>query len=123
LDDLEMSKKTASLRARLRLIGAGILFVGLASAATVYVTAAGEPRAAAAYEIVGGEVFPIMHDDSKRYRRDVQMYGGKAAVMANDFSLWFFGLWQGTQLAYTLASLAAGCALACFCAAHFLPDQ
>ena len=41
--------------------------------------------------------------------------------MADDFNRWFSGLWDGKRLAYTLATLATGAALACFLTARRLP--
>lgn len=44
-------------------------------------------------------------EDTKRYLRDLEMYGGKANILATQFRRWFGGLWQGRPLAGTLAAL------------------
>src|SRR5262249_44013500 len=103
---------------RLYLMGAGILFAGLASAAWVYVTARDSERDAVSYEVAGGNVYAVSPEDSKRYLSDVERYGGKAAVLADEFDRWFSDLWHGTRLAYTLATLSIAVAIAFFGAAH-----
>ena len=118
-----MGGKNATLQMRLYLIGACILLAGLVSAALVYVTATDHRGDAVSYEMVDGNVYAISPDDSKRYLRDVERYGGKAAVLTDEFSRWFSDLWQGRQLAYTLASVAVVVALACFLAGYYLSHQ
>jgi len=59
----------------------------------------------------------------KSDRRNVELYGGTAAVVADALNRWFAGLWHGRPLAYTLAVLAIGIALACFLAARHLSDE
>jgi len=116
-------RKNSTLQIRLYLVGAVILLAGLASSALVYLTATDDRRDAIGYEIRGENVYVITTGDSKRYRNDLERIGGKAAVFADDFNRWFAGLWQGKQLATTLAVLAIGAALACFWAAHNLSNQ
>jgi hypothetical protein len=118
-----MVSAVANLRTRLRRIGASVLIAGLLAAACVYLLATDDSGDAVAYQIVDGQTFAIAHDDTKRYLRDVEMYGGKGAVMANDIGEWLAGLWHGRRLAYTLAWLSVGSALVCFWAAHALPDE
>jgi hypothetical protein len=36
---------------------------------------------------------------------DLELYGGKANVLANDFMRWFVGLWHGKSLAFTIACI------------------
>ena len=40
---------------------------------------------------------------SKQYARQLQRFGGKAAVMFDEFNRWFAGLWEGKSLAITVA--------------------
>lgn len=84
-------------RLRIRLATAAILTVGLASAGIVYFTA---PPA---------EANPLGYDplNTKKYLRDLEIYGGKANVLATEFMRWFEGLWHGRTLAFTLAWLTA----------------
>ena len=42
-------------------------------------------------------------DDSKQYLRDLELYGGKANVVADQFRRWFAGLWQTKSLAFIIA--------------------
>jgi hypothetical protein len=118
-----MRGKNSTLQLRLYLIGACILVAGLLGAALVYRSAAEDGGDAVGFEVVGGNVYSIAPADSKPYRHDLELYGGKAAVLADDFNRWFDGLWQGRGLAYTLALLAVAIALACFLAGHRLSDQ
>ena len=106
---------------RLYLIGTIILLAGWIGAAAIYATAADENSDALGYEFVDGVAYPIPAYESKKYRHDLERFGGKAAIMADDLNRWFAGLWVGRHLAYTLATLASGAALACFVAARRLP--
>ena len=74
----------------------------------------GAPR----YEIIDGTAYPVLASESKSYRSDLERFGGKAAVFADDFNRWFAGLWMGKRLAYTVGVLSIGVALMFFRAAH-----
>lgn len=89
-------------RLRIRLATAAILAVGFGSAGIVYLTA---PPAAAN---------PLGYDplNTKKYLRDLEIYGGKANVLATEFMRWFDSLWHGRALASTLAWLTAFAACA-----------
>jgi hypothetical protein len=104
----------------LYLISALILFGGLAGAAFVFLTAADENKDGLSYEFVDGHVFVIAPGDSKRYRHDLERFGGKSAVLADDFNRWFVGLWQGRKRAYTWAVLAMATALPFFGSSPFI---
>lgn len=78
---------------RLRLITAAILIVGLGSAAWIYLTAESAPED------------PLGLGDSKQYARAMELYGGKANVLAGELMHWFQGLWQGKRLALTVACM------------------
>src|SRR5450631_4657827 len=85
---------------RCYLVTAGILLVGLGAAVAIYLMAADIPdNPFAEYE------------QSKRFSYEVQRMGGKMALVANDASAWFDALWQGRQLAYTVASITLVIAL------------
>jgi len=84
-------------------VAAAILLAGLATALLVYF-------AAAPVRDVPGE----RPEDSKRYLRQMEVYGGQANVLASEIREWFEGLWQGRALAFTVAFLSlllAGLAL------------
>ena len=42
----------------------------------------------------GWNIYPIMPEDSKLYRHNLEVYGGKLNVIMDDFRRWFVGLWQ-----------------------------
>jgi hypothetical protein len=100
-----MKWENASLQTRLYIICAGLLLTGLGSSIFIYVTADNEENSAPSYEVVGGQVYPGMHEQSKKYIHDLEVYGGKAAVLADQFNRWFYSLWHGQNLAFTIAGL------------------
>jgi len=101
-----MKRGMADLRENLILIGAIIMVVGLGSAICIYQSADNYSDSVLGYEIIGGTDYPIAPEDSKVYRRDLEHYGGKAAVVVDDFSRWFIGLWHGKTLAFTVAFIS-----------------
>lgn len=54
----------------------------------------------------------------KMYQHNLQVMGGKAAVLADSFNRWLASLWQGRALAYTIAVLTVVAATALFVAAR-----
>jgi hypothetical protein len=106
-------------RTWLQLIGAIILLVGLGSAALIYHHAA-TPPGASGYEAPDGTIYPIRPGDSKLYRHNLEVYGGKFSVIMDDLRRWFIGLWQGKSLAIMIAAAALLISLALFSAAHRL---
>jgi hypothetical protein len=86
---------------RLNLISAIILLVGLGSAIVIYIAAPDESDSVLGYDIVGGTMYPNV--PSKMDVHNLELYGGKPLVLANDILRWFDGLWQGKSLAVTIA--------------------
>ena len=107
----------------LTLIGAGILIFGLLGAVTIYVTAADQEAETLAYEFVDGVAYPILASASKSYRHDLERFGGKSAILADDIQRWFGGLWHGKRLAYPLALLSVVVGLGCLRAARRRPGD
>jgi hypothetical protein len=70
-----------------------ILVLGFAAAVVIYLTAQPPPENPLGYD-------PL---DTKKYLHDLEVYGGKANVIAAQFREWFDGLWHGKQLAFTVA--------------------
>ena len=105
-------KLTPSIRCYL--IGIFIFLAGLLGAAIIYFTVPDDQGDVLGYEIVDGNAYSIMASDSKMYRHDLEHFGGKAAVFADDLNRWFSGLWKGKKLARTVAVLAIVLALGFF---------
>ncbi len=116
-----MKREIAHLRESLILIGAIIMLVGLGSAILIYQLAGDNSDSVLGYEIIDGSAYPIRPEDSRVYRRDLELYGGKAAVFADDFSRWFVGLWHGKSLAFTVAGISIFISVVVFFAANRLP--
>ena len=53
---------------------------------------------------------PLGYDplDTKKYRRDLELYGGQVNVLSTEFMRWWESRWQGRQLAVTVAWLTVG---------------
>ncbi len=92
-------------KSRLYIIAFIILLVGLGSAAVIYLTA-GNNSDVLGYEMAGGNVYPVMPEDSKMYQHNLELYGGKVNVLANELMRWFVGLWHGKKLAFTVACIS-----------------
>jgi hypothetical protein len=71
---------------------ATILLTGFVSTIFIYFTT--QPPAVDPFEEFEG---------SKRFTRSVEVMGGKMSLVAHDLSKWFSSLWQGQQLAFTVA--------------------
>jgi len=89
-----------SLQEGRKRVAASILLAGVASAVVLYLAAA--PPAGPPGE---------RPEDSKRYLRQMEVYGGSANVLASEIREWFEGLWHGRTLAFTVAGLSALLAL------------
>jgi hypothetical protein len=116
-----MKRNIAHLQHALRVISAILLLAGLGSAVLIYLTAGNDSSRILGYEEEGGSVYPIMPEDSRRYLRDLELYSGRAGVLADEFSRWFAGLWHGKSLAYTVACIAILISSGVFYVSHLLP--
>ncbi len=99
-----MDRKTANLQKRLYIVTAIVLLVGLGSAMSVYLTAGN----AADSQMVNDFA------NSKRYVHDLELYGGKMNVLADQLCRWFDGLWHGRSLALTIACITLFVSLVVF---------
>ena len=95
-------------RARLQLGALVVLVLGLASALGMYLAADDAPASAALAEMHGSK--PFVHQ--------LERFGGKAAVMFDQFNRWFAGLWEGRQLGVTVAWITIVVAAAMFLVAR-----
>ena len=118
-----MKWKISDPQTYLNLISVIILLVGLGSAVLIYRTAENDSNSVLGYEIIGGQAYPIMPEDSKMYLRDLQLYSGKAGVLADEFRRWFVGLWYGKSLAFTVAYITLFISFVVFYAANHLPSR
>jgi hypothetical protein len=117
-----MRWKIKNLHAFLYFISTIILLVGLGSAIYVYQTAQDDLESVLGYDVTGGSVYPIMPQDSKMYRHDLELYGGTSAVLADEFSRWIVGLLHGKSLAYTISCITFVISFGFFYAANHLPS-
>ncbi len=111
------------LRTWLYLTSGVILLAGLASSVMIYLAAMNNPADDSSYDIVGGFVYPGGGGYTKKYVHDLQLYGGNAAMLADQFTRWFSGLWHGKSLSYTVAGIAFLLSFAIFVAANNLPAR
>lgn len=82
-----------------------ILAIGLGAGATIYFTA--DEPAPAGYIIVGDTAYAYDPATSKTYVRQIERFGGKTAVLFDDFNRWFASLWIGRRLGVTIICLSA----------------
>src|SRR4029453_17208124 len=77
---------------RLQMIAVAVLIVGLVTAIGIYVSARSTDH-----------MIPNEIEHSKKNQLTLELYGGKANVIAVEITQWFDSLWHGTRLAYTVA--------------------
>ena len=118
-----MKWKITDPQTYLNLIGIIILLVGLGSAALIYNAAENDSRDVLGYEIIDGQAYPIHPEDSKMYVHDLQVIGGKASVLIDEFRRWFVGIWRGKSLAFTVAFISIFLSIPFFFFAKYLPDS
>ena len=120
-----MKGRIADLRKTLDLLAVILLVIGLGSAVFIYRTAGNSeysPSNTIGYEQgeYDGSSYPIRPEDSKSYQRSMELYGGKANLLADELRRWFLGLWEGKSLAYTIACITLFVSLTLFGAAHYV---
>ena len=71
---------------------------------------ADEPEATA-YVIVGDLTYPVDPPTYKSYVRQLERFGGKAALLFDDFNRWFTALWQGKRLGISMSVMSVVAAL------------
>ena len=118
-----MNWKILNQRTWLNLINTIILLVGLSSAALIYQRAGNDPYGALGYEVVDGTIYPIMPENSKLYRHNLEVYGGKFNLIMDDFRRWFVGLWHGKSLALIIAFTTIIISFALFYAGNYLTQS
>ncbi len=115
-----MRKGTAlDKRKGLYLISAIILLVGWSVALLIYLNA-GDDAGGPDDE---GHIIEMRGRGSKMYRHDLEAYGGRWSVVADDMIAWFEGLWKGRSLAVTVAVITGFVALLAFMVARHTPED
>jgi tetratricopeptide (TPR) repeat protein len=118
-----MKWKMIDLKTCLNFLSAAMLLVGLSSAILIYQKAENNSYGVVGYEEGGGSVYPIMPEDSKKYLRDLELYGGKANVLMDELRRGFIGLWHGKSLAFTVACISIFISFGVFYVANHLPSR
>ena len=117
-----MAKRAPRPQSRLYLAAVFVLAAGLAAAAAIYATAEDDAGAAMGYAVINGQVYAIS-GTTKAYTHELQRFGGKAALLFDDFNRWFAGLWHGRTLALTVAWLSIGASFVLYLVAGRLPED
>ena len=109
----------------LQFAGVAILAFGLGAAGCIYVLTGDSEEVSGGHTIiVDGNAYSVPANTTKLYVRDLQRFGGKAALIFDDLSRWFAGLWHGRALAGTVLWLALIVSLALFMGGRYLyPDD
>jgi len=89
-----------------------VLVAGLSAGLALYVSAEQEAEATASTALL------LSPGSSKVYNRDLQRFGGKSAVLFDDFLRWFGELWRGKALGKSVALLSALVALGLYLVAR-----
>ncbi len=87
-----------------------VLLAGLGISAVVYFNA----------ESPDADSYEFRPEDSRMFRHNLEVYGGKISLAVSDFTVWFSELWHGRQLAYTIAFITLAVCLLIFLAARYL---
>lgn len=118
-----MPERGFPLKVRLYLAALAALGFGMLAAVLVYNGSADVPEEAVGYIVVDGMKYPIAANESRRYQRNLEMFGGKASVLFDEFTRWFGGLWQGKRLGLTLAAISGFVSLVLFLFGYWLPPD
>lgn len=96
------------MKRRLNISATVTLVCGAVASAVIYLTASSPQENALIDGFLG----------SKSYRHELEHYGGKMSVVSDELSRWFISLWQGENLAFTIATITLLSASLLFCFAR-----
>lgn len=82
-------------RRTIHFITLAIAVIGFGAALAIYLT----------HQPEGFDPLTYNPQEQKMYDQQLQMLGGKATVVTNDFSHWFASLWHGRALGGTVSVL------------------
>jgi hypothetical protein len=116
-------RKRKNLQKCFYFISAIILLVGLTSSVWIYLTAENDSKPVLGYEITGGNAYLVTPENSKKYVHDLELYGGKMNVLADEFMSWFVSLWHGKSLALIVGCITILISLGCFFVARTSPSR
>jgi len=88
----------------------------------LYHTATTDSRDVLGYQQGNESVYPVNPDDSKKYLRDMELYGGKANVLMDELRRWFVGLWHGESLAFMIGGIVLFISGGVFYVANHVPS-
>jgi len=123
--DIVDSAGDSDLQRRLIVCSILVAVLGLGTALLIYLRA-GEDRELAENVqtiVVDGKTYQIPLASTKTYQRDLQRFGGKTSVLADDLTRWFNGLWHGRSLARTTAWITAFFSVGLFLLARQMPPD
>jgi hypothetical protein len=118
-----LNLSNTELKGRLYMMALAILALGLACGLLVYAIADEVEAEAGSYIVVDGLKYPIAPNQSKRYVRELQRFGGKASVLFDELDRWFADLWRGKNLGITIGGLSILVSLGLFLFAAALPPD
>ncbi len=101
------------MKTRLYQIAAIILLIGLVGSVGIYLYAEKNVESSMISQF----------ENSKRYRHDLELTGGKGIVALSNVMKWFEGLWEGEDLAFTIAGLSIFSSLVVFLIARTSPPE
>lgn len=106
----------------LHLAALAILAFGLGAAACIYFLTDDSDETAGGQVVIlsDGSTYSVPANATKLYVRDLQRFGGKAALVFDDLNRWFSGLWHGRALASTIFWISIALSLAVFLVARYL---
>lgn len=108
-----MERTSTQLRKRLTRCAGVTLVAGLTGGVLIYLTAGDGAESTLVEEF----------ENSKMYRHDLELYGGKVNVLASDIMRWFDSLWHGRALALTVVCISLVVAGGIYFVARHLPPD
>jgi hypothetical protein len=103
----------ALLKRRLQISARLTLIAGAIASTAIFLTASQEEQNALVNEF----------QNSKAYRHELEAYGGKLSIVSDELIRWFFSLWHGETLAFTVAFFSIAVTLLLFWAARHIPTN